>query len=55
MKKQVISTKNTSSVECYAGDCGNVNLRFFYCKLYDELFIFTLKTVNLTVFYSEIT
>jgi len=39
MKKQVISAKNT----------------FFHCKLYNELFIFTLKTVNLTVFYSKIT
>jgi len=29
MKKQVISTKNTSRVEFHAGNCGNVNLRFF--------------------------
>jgi len=30
-------------------------LHFFHCKLYNELFIFTLKTVKLTVFYSKIT
>jgi len=52
MKKQVISTKIHQMRNVTLWYC---QFTVFHCKLYNELLIFTLKTVNLTVFYSKIT
>jgi len=55
MKKQVISTKIYIKCEASRRELWECQFTDFHCKLYNELFIFTLKTVNLTVFYSKIT
>jgi len=50
MKKQLKYIKcEVSRRELW--DC---QFTFFHFKLYNYLFFFTLKTVNLTVFYSKI-
>jgi len=53
MRKQSYFNKNTSNAKCDAGNCGNVNLRFFTVNTRSCSFSLS-KTVNLTIFYSKI-
>jgi len=55
MKKQVISTKIHQVWSVTRGIVGMSIYVFFNSLLISKLLIFTLKTVNLTVFYSKIT
>ncbi len=39
----------TSNVKCHAGNSGNVNLHFFHCKLYNDLFFFNFQKLYFTM------
>ncbi len=39
-EEAVISIKKTSNMGFHTGNSGNVNLLFFHCKLYNDLFFF---------------
>jgi len=54
-KKQSYFNENISNVKCHAGNCGNVNLRFFTVNFTMNCYFSLPKTVNLTVFYHKIT
>ena len=54
-KKQSYFNENISNVKCHAGNCGNVNLRFFTVNFTMNCYFSLPKTVNLTVFYRKFT